>query len=217
MLPDIGAGKTLVLEVCAKIDKQRNDGKAATTLLILPTNALQEEMKKRLQNHGFRVGIMWGKLGERDAVSRLKQMQLDFAITTATALVGGDPTRCRTLMGCNALCRVCVDEVHGMSEQGFDFKEEYQKLAQIKELSPYLQVVAMSATLTPAAALDVVKHLNLELSMKQNWVRGQIARPELTFEVVKGGEYNKQTNDLIAQTMQQASKGTHFTSSDVCM
>ena len=125
MLLDIGAGKTLVLEVCSKIDKQRNDGKAATTLLVLPTNALQEEMKKRLENHGFRVAIMWGKLGERDAVSRLKQMQLDFAITTATTLVGNevDPTRCRTVVGSNALCRVCVDEAHAISEQGFDFKE----------------------------------------------------------------------------------------------
>ena len=112
----------------------------------------------------------------------------------------------------NLLIRLNKNDLHE-----FDFKEEYQQLAQIKELSPYLQVVAMSATLTPAAALDVVKHLNLVLSTKQNWVRGQIARPELTFEVIKGGEYNKQTNDLIAQTMQQASKGTHFTSSDVCM
>ena len=149
------------------------------------------QLLKRLTKHGFRVGILWGKLGreagERDAVKRLQQHLLDFALTTSAALVGDgvELERCEMIINSNAIRRVVVDEAHAISEQGFDFKKDYQRLCCFKAISQYLQIVAMTATLTAAAKTDVVKHLNLHLDEGQNWVRGKVSRPELTFEVFK--------------------------------
>jgi RecQ family ATP-dependent DNA helicase len=59
------------------------------------------------------------------------------------------------------LDRIIVDEAHCVSNWGHEFRESYLELVKLKPRLPGIQIVAFTATATPAVQLDIIRILNL--------------------------------------------------------
>ncbi|KAI0366052.1 ATP-dependent DNA helicase [Pilatotrama ljubarskyi] len=61
----------------------------------------------------------------------------------------------------NKLARFVVDEAHCVSQQGHDFRPDYQKLSMLRQVFPKVPILALSATCPPAVLRDLLKTLRL--------------------------------------------------------
>ena len=77
---------------------------------------------------------------------------------------------------------VAVDEAHCISQWGHDFRPAYRQIYEgIKSLKSQPNILALTATATPAVQEDIGKQLNIP---KDNFVITSFARPNLSFQVV---------------------------------
>ncbi|THH26380.1 hypothetical protein EUX98_g7808 [Antrodiella citrinella] len=73
------------------------------------------------------------------------------------------------------LARLVVDEAHCISQDGHDFRPDYEKLSILRQLFPRVPIMALSATCPPPIVKDVQKILQL-----RELVSGYSAPPEGT-------------------------------------
>ncbi|ULQ61174.1 DNA helicase RecQ [Brucepastera parasyntrophica] len=57
---------------------------------------------------------------------------------------------------------IAIDEAHCISEWGHDFRPEYRRIAEIRELFPDAVCLALTATATPQVCADIKKTLKME-------------------------------------------------------
>ncbi|KAI0360318.1 ATP-dependent DNA helicase [Trametes cingulata] len=61
----------------------------------------------------------------------------------------------------NKLARFVIDEAHCVSQQGHDFRPDYQKLSALRQIFPKVPILALSATCPPAVLRDLLKTLRM--------------------------------------------------------
>ncbi|KAI9061598.1 ATP-dependent DNA helicase [Trametes sanguinea] len=61
----------------------------------------------------------------------------------------------------NKLARIVIDEAHCVSQQGHDFRPDYQKLSRLRTLFPNVPILALSATCPPVVLRDLLKTLHM--------------------------------------------------------
>ncbi|MFV0365585.1 MAG: ATP-dependent DNA helicase RecQ [Mangrovibacterium sp.] len=93
---------------------------------------------------------------------------------------------------------ITVDEAHCISQWGYDFRPSYLSVAQLRELLPYVPVLALTATATPT----VVKDIQQQLRFKEYHVlQKSFERQNLSYVV-------RNTNDKVAYLLQSIKKMT---------
>ena len=75
---------------------------------------------------------------------------------------------------------VAVDEAHCISQWGYDFRPEYKKIAEIREILPGVPFLALTATATPEVAKDIQSSL---LFKQENVKRISFYRSNLAYKV----------------------------------
>src|SRR5205823_7208929 len=78
---------------------------------------------------------------------------------------------------------------HCISEWGHDFRPEYRKLAQLRELFPDVPIMALTATATERVRTDIVKQLRLR---NPGFSLASFHRPHLTYRVLAKDSSYKQ-------------------------
>jgi len=85
--------------------------------------------------------------------------------------------------------QIAIDEAHCISEWGHDFRPEYRRLAQLRELFPQTPLMALTATATPRVRSDILKQLRLR---QPKCYVASFNRPNLTYRVLaKQGSYKQ--------------------------
>lgn len=74
-----------------------------------------------------------------------------------------------------------VDEAHCISQWGHDFRPEYRRLAELREIFPRTPVQAYTATATPRVRNDIAEQLRLRDPVA---LVGRFDRPNLTYRVL---------------------------------
>ncbi len=75
-----------------------------------------------------------------------------------------------------------IDEAHCVSEWGHEFRSDYRKLSQLKEIFPLVNIAAFTATATKKVQADIVKSLVLHESVE---LRGKTKRDNLSINSIK--------------------------------
>jgi ATP-dependent DNA helicase RecQ len=185
-----GAGKSSCYQVPAVALARSGQG---TTVVVSPLIALMNDQV--------------GSLGARGVAAAAVHSQLDDAARgdAIRAFVGGElavlyvsPERAvldgfKRMLARTPIALVAIDEAHCVSQWGHDFRPEYMRLHELREVVA-APVVALTATATPRVLHEIVRGLALRDPVI---VRGDFRRPNLAFEV----QHHRGDADRLAATI----------------
>ena len=168
-----GGGKS----ICFQIPAILNEG---ITIVVSPLIALMKDQVENLKSKGIRaLAVHSGMTGtEVDAT-------LDNAIYGSYKFLYLSPERLRTDIFMERVKKMnvaylVVDEAHCISQWGYDFRPDYLKIKDIKELCGNPPTLALTATATPSVADDIMEKLGFASS---NLIRGSFFRANLSYVV----------------------------------
>jgi ATP-dependent DNA helicase RecQ len=156
---------------------------AGPTLVVSPLLALMRDQVSAAERAGLKAATVNStNLDDWDDVfQRLDDDAIDVLLVSPERL--GNP-RFAARLGA-LLARVgliVIDEAHCISDWGFDFRPDYQRLARALLSTPTASVLATTATANERVTLDIGK----QLGESTVTFRGTLARTSLTLSVVPG-------------------------------
>jgi len=159
-----GAGKSLCYQLPALV----RDG---LVVVVSPLVALMQDQVGQLQRRGIAAACLHRDLGaaERlDLQRRLRDGRLRLLYLAPERL---QLESTRQLLddqhGRGSLVALAVDEAHCISAWGHDFRPDYRRLGQLRQLCPGVPVVALSATAAPQVRADLIRLLHLRRPLVQ--------------------------------------------------
>ncbi|MEX0876467.1 MAG: ATP-dependent DNA helicase RecQ [Phycisphaerales bacterium] len=172
-----GGGKSLCYQVPPLIT-----GKA--TIVVSPLIALMRDQVRGLELLGYRAAAMHSGLEpdeSRDIAKQLVTGELDLILAAPERIVTAS---FKTLIGVlseqGRLGSIAIDEAHCISQWGHDFRPEYRRIAELREVAPGVALQAFTATATPRVREDIVRQLRLR---DPEVMVGVFDRPNLTYRI----------------------------------
>lgn len=187
-----GSGKSLCFQVPALVDAERGAG---TTIVISPLIALMNDQVGALQARGIKAAALHSHQEEAEQQTVVQQflreeLTLLYVSPERAALAGF-----RSLLTRVKVARIAVDEAHCVSQWGHDFRPDYLRLRELREVVA-APVVALTATATPKVLGEISTQLGLERPVA---VRQGFDRPNLRFAV----QGHRGEADRVAATLEQ--------------
>lgn len=131
-------------------------------IVLVPLIALIEDQYKRARHLGLRSWRLHSALDRNKKMSTLKQV-----LESDKGLLFITPERFRsaeflTVVKQLTVSLLVIDEAHLISQWGYDFRPDYQKLGFLKKELGQPQLLALTATATPQVREDIKVQLNIE-------------------------------------------------------
>ncbi len=192
-----GGGKSLCYQVPAIVRHRWGEG---PTIVVSPLIALMDDQVRQLRERGIPAVVLHSGLSADAARAARRD-------AGSAALVYCSPERLsrksqRTWLGRIGACAVAVDEAHCISEWGHDFRPDYRKLSELKDQLG-LPTMALTATATPQAAIEIVSALKLDDPV---CIEGAFLRENLRF-VVEHRQGDNDRTDRVAQYLEAMDLG----------
>ncbi len=181
-----GMGKSLCFQIPAlAIDAEDTpaDAKRPITLVLSPLIALMKDQVDSLQDRGIKATFINSSLRKHERESRYKSVS-----EGRYSLLYVTPERFRKQEFLDVIANrevrlLAVDEAHCISEWGHDFRPDYTRLAELREIMGNPTTIALTATATPEVQTDIVRQLGLQPDDMTMFHEG-IDRPNLELKVV---------------------------------
>ena len=176
ILAPTGNGKSLCYQLPALL-------KPGVALVVSPLIALMQDQVDALKARGIEAEFLNSQLSwdERQRVKRNVGNGLTKLLYVSPEGLSANEGLRRSLRNLN-VSLFAIDEAHCISEWGHDFREEYRKLGQVRELIPEVPVIALTATATQRTLGDIVGQLHVGMSGVKT-VRVSLNRENLQYEV----------------------------------
>ncbi len=179
-----GGGKSLCYQAPPLVT-----GKA--TIVVSPLIALMRDQVRGLELNGYPAAAIHSGVNADDAraiLRRLVQGEINLLLAAPERVVtAGFKSFLASLADADRLGAVAVDEAHCISQWGHDFRPEYRRLAELREVAPRVPMQAFTATATPRVREDIVRQLRLGRVGYADGVPevlvGSFDRPNLTYRV----------------------------------
>ena len=176
-----GMGKSICYQIPALLTAQREVPNTSTrnlTVVISPLIALMKDQVDGLQLCGIDATYVNSSLSRQQREQRYQSIaggHFDLLYVT--------PERFRKPEFVEVIQRrsvhlLAVDEAHCISEWGHDFRPDYTRLAEFRQLIGEPTTIALTATATPVVQKDIIRQLGLMPQDVRIFHEG-IARPNL--------------------------------------
>jgi ATP-dependent DNA helicase RecQ len=164
-----GSGKSLIFQLPTLM----MDG---VTVVISPLIALMQDQIINLNNNGIRARMISSQNSNEENHKSLELLQSNTIQFLYIA-----PERFSNEVFKSILKKVninffVIDEAHCVSEWGHEFRDDYRKLASIKDDFPYTPIAAFTATATTSVQNDILQTLKIQAN---NLLKGKIQRDNL--------------------------------------
>ena len=169
-----GAGKSLCYQLPALV-------REGLTVVVSPLIALMKDQVDQLEASGVAATFLNSTLDGNEARRRIegldaREYQLLYVAPERLML----PDFLSRLEGWK-MAALAVDEAHCISEWGHDFRPEYRRLREVRQLIPGIPILALTATATQRVREDIVKQLELR---DPSIFLASFNRPNLKYQVV---------------------------------
>jgi len=174
VLMPTGGGKSLIYQIPALIF----DG---VTIVISPLIALMQDQVDALKKRKISAEYINSTVSKENREKRLNNF-----INGKIKLLYVTPERFRKKEFIDEIKKanislLAIDEAHCISEWGHDFRPDYSRIGEFRELIGNPLTVALTATATPEVQKDIIEKLNLKDSEFEIFHQG-IERPNLRLE-----------------------------------
>jgi ATP-dependent DNA helicase RecQ len=202
-----GGGKSLCYQVPPLVT-----GKA--TIVVSPLIALMRDQVRGLELNGYPAAAIHSAIDPDEAkaiLRRLVQGEINLVLAAPERVVTpGFKSFLASLADADRLGAIAVDEAHCISQWGHDFRPEYRRLAELREVAPRVPMQAFTATATPRVREDIVRQLKLGRvgcdDGRAEVLVGTFDRPNLTYRVRARRDAAEQTAEAV-RTHQRAGDG----------
>jgi len=168
-----GGGKSVVFQVLAL-------SKPGMCLVITPLIALMKDQVENLTKRGIKALAIYSGMTREEM-----KVALDNATWGDYKFLYLSPERIATERFKERLVKmninlIAIDEAHCISQWGYDFRPSYLNIANLRELLPGVNVMALTATATGRVVDDIQEKLNFP---KKNVLRKSFKRENLIYKV----------------------------------
>lgn len=195
-----GMGKSLCYQIPALLlaedSRDKTAEKPGITLVLSPLIALMKDQVDSLQDRGIKATFINSSLRKNERISRY-----DGIANGRYDLLYVTPERFRKpefleVIANRTVRLLAVDEAHCISEWGHDFRPDYTRLAELREIMGNPTTIALTATATPEVQTDIVKQLGLQPDDVKMFHEG-IDRPNLELKVVDVWDGEEKLDSII--------------------
>jgi len=188
MLPT-GGGKSLCFQVPALC-------RQGVCLVVSPLLALMNDQVQSLRKRGLTAHAVNSSMSFRE-IDRV----LDNAVYGTVHFLYVSPERLQNeLFQARVrkmkLSLIAVDEAHCISQWGYDFRPDYVRIGELRELFPDVPVLALTASATPKVAEDIQEKLKFR---KNHVLSSGFARANLSYNVL----YHEDKDAKIAEILEK--------------
>jgi ATP-dependent DNA helicase RecQ len=185
-----GGGKSLCYQIPSLIF-------SGLTVVISPLIALMEDQVKSLDSVGIPSLFLNSSLEWEEYtynMSQIRSGKIKLLYCAPETLV---TERIQNLLAQVEVSCITIDEAHCISEWGHDFRPEYRKIAQIRQLFPKAVCLALTATATETVRKDIKKTLKLGQNKDYKEFISSFNRPNIYLDVIsKSGSTNSKLNGI---------------------
>lgn len=178
-----GGGKSLCFQIPAlAYASQKGSGSRPLTIVLSPLIALMKDQVDQLLRRGVEATFINSSLTRAERERRYEGLRNgQFTILYVT------PERFRKTeflesISARDIRLLAVDEAHCISEWGHDFRPDYTRVGEFREILGNPPTIALTATATPDVQRDIIRQLNLDEDDVVLFLEG-IDRPNLELRV----------------------------------
>ncbi|KAL3266169.1 hypothetical protein HHI36_010353 [Cryptolaemus montrouzieri] len=133
-------------------------------LVVSPLISLMEDQVLSLKVANIQACLLGTAQKEKSKVlTQIMEKKYSIIYLTPEFLIGESGIALLTEMKKQLdICLVAVDEAHCISSWGHDFRPQYRKLGNVRDILPGVPILAITATATKRVELDIVKSLRLQ-------------------------------------------------------
>jgi len=177
LLMPTGGGKS----VCYQVPSQIFEG---GTIVISPLIALMQDQVDALHKKGIDATFINSTVSKKDRDTRLNDfVSGKYKLLYVTPERFRKPEFVEKIKTAN-IALFAVDEAHCVSEWGHDFRPDYSRLGEFREIIGHPLTIALTATATPEVQKDIIQKLHIDPTHVKTFHTG-IQRPNLRLEAVE--------------------------------
>ncbi|MEQ8576026.1 MAG: RecQ family ATP-dependent DNA helicase, partial [Fulvivirga sp.] len=189
-----GGGKS----ICFQVPAMMREG---ICIVVTPLIALMQDQVDQLNKRGIKAIAINASMSPKEI-----DIKLDNCVYGAVKFLYVSPERLKTDLFRARLANMkvgllAIDEAHCISPWGYDFRPSYLEIAEIREVIPDVNIIALTATATEKVKVDIQEKL---LFKKQHVFQKSFARDNLSYSVRRVEDKERKLLEVLKNVMGSA-------------
>lgn len=189
-----GGGKSLCFQIPAMV-------RAGVGIVVSPLISLMQDQVQALQANGIAAEFYNSSLDAqrgREILAKFHRRELDLLYVAPERLMMDSFLQRLAEVD---IALFAIDEAHCVSQWGHDFRPEYVKLGQLRNLFPRVPMIAMTATADKQTRADVILRLQLQGATQHV---ASFDRPNIHYNVIEKHQPKEQLKQFLESHQEQS-------------